>query len=388
MKYTLNNYPHFTTLAQELVEASSSLLGNRTINIMDMDGIIIASSEKYRIGSFHAGALHVIKSGEELAITPENVSSYPGAKEGYNMPLMCNDEIIGVIGIYGVPSDIRDLAQLLKIYASKYFEMETGIHQTLQKTTLTHSLFHLLTTKNSVERNQKIHTLIENLNVRPHVPMIVLCISKTGHFKEHGSNVWSLELLEDRMLKCGMLLPRQDIWGFEQNTLLILKSMGTEDPVRYKQRLKQLLSEVEFPVKVSISAPADNMEKLSTSYTECQWMHTYMDSSFLDLGEEETRLDYILTESAMRYGEFVDVYVRRLKENFKGDEFDLFLQSIESYYRNHKSVTKAAAELYIHKNTLQYRVKKVWEAAGIDHKPPFAQEYLMKLIIQRNRLDN
>lgn len=384
----MNNYPHFTTLAQELVEASSSLLGKRTINIMDMDGIIIASSEKSRIGSFHAGALQVVESGEDLAITPENVSAYPGAKEGYNMPLVCNDEVIGVIGIYGVPSDVRDLAQLLKVYASKYFEMETGMYQTLQTTTLTHTLFHLLTDPDSAERNQKIHTLMENLNVHPHMPMIVLCLSRPGHLKEHQSNVWSLELLENSLLTCGMLLPRQDIWGFEQNTLVILKSMGGEDPVKYKQKLKQLLSKVEFAVKTSISAPADTLEKLSSAYVECQWMHIYMEGSFLDLGEDTTRLDYILTESAVRYGTFIDVYVQRLKENFKDDEFELFLQSIESYYRNQKSVTKAAAELYIHKNTLQYRVRKVWEAAGMEHQPPFAQEYLMKLIIQRIRLDH
>ena len=73
-----------------------------------------------------------IKSGQELAITQENVSCYPGAKEGYNMPLTCNDEVIGVIGIYGVPSAVQDLAKLLKVYAAKYFEMEINMQQAFQ----------------------------------------------------------------------------------------------------------------------------------------------------------------------------------------------------------------------------------------------------------------
>ena len=40
----------FAKLAQDFVEATSLLVGQRTINIMDQKGIIIASTEKHRIG--------------------------------------------------------------------------------------------------------------------------------------------------------------------------------------------------------------------------------------------------------------------------------------------------------------------------------------------------
>lgn len=43
----------FSNLAQDFVEATSALVGGRTINIMDRNAIIIASTEKGRIGSFH-----------------------------------------------------------------------------------------------------------------------------------------------------------------------------------------------------------------------------------------------------------------------------------------------------------------------------------------------
>ena len=39
----------FAKLAQDFVEATSLLVGQRTINIMDQKGVIIASTEKYRI---------------------------------------------------------------------------------------------------------------------------------------------------------------------------------------------------------------------------------------------------------------------------------------------------------------------------------------------------
>ena len=46
----------FSSMAQDFVEATSSLVGGRTINIMDREGTIIASTEKERIGTFHQWA--------------------------------------------------------------------------------------------------------------------------------------------------------------------------------------------------------------------------------------------------------------------------------------------------------------------------------------------
>ena len=74
-----------TTFCQDLVEAVSKLLGGRTINIMDLDGIIIASTEKNRIGTLHTGARHVVSSGHELAITEELLPNYPGTKVGWHV---------------------------------------------------------------------------------------------------------------------------------------------------------------------------------------------------------------------------------------------------------------------------------------------------------------
>lgn len=355
---------------------------------MDMDGIIIASSEKSRIGSFHAGALYVIESGQELAITQENVSCYPGAKEGYNMPLTCNDEVIGVIGIYGVPSDVQDLAKLLKVYAAKYFEMEINMQQAFQNTALKHSLFQLLSENYSMEQEQKICSLIENLKLKMRFPIVIFCFSKPNQLLTRNSDVWILELLEEYLLKHNMIGAKQDLWGFEENIFILLKSIGTENLPNYIERLSHLLSELDFPVKTSISIPTESWKGLTDAYAETLWMHRYMKNIFQNLSNDCTRLDYILAESAMHYGEFLDCFIKQLHENFKDDELILFLESIESYYRNQKSVTKAASELYIHKNTLQYRVKKILETIGIEHEPPFYQEYLMKLLIQRIQLNH
>ena len=57
-------------------------MGGRTINIMDREGIIIASTEKERIGTFHQGAAEVIATGKPVLIETKDLPRYPGAREG------------------------------------------------------------------------------------------------------------------------------------------------------------------------------------------------------------------------------------------------------------------------------------------------------------------
>ena len=74
-------------LAEDLVSATSGLLDGRIINIMNPDGIIIASTQPERIGTFHEGARDAAVSGKPVGIRPDQIQEYSGAREGYNMPL-------------------------------------------------------------------------------------------------------------------------------------------------------------------------------------------------------------------------------------------------------------------------------------------------------------
>ena len=108
-------------MAQDFVEATSALVGHRTINIMDTNAIIIASTEKNRIGTFHQGAAEVLATGKPVLVRKENLAAYPGAREGYNMPIYLEDEMIGVVGMFGDEAEVRDTANLLCVYVSQQF---------------------------------------------------------------------------------------------------------------------------------------------------------------------------------------------------------------------------------------------------------------------------
>ena len=108
----------------DVPEILSGLVEGRTINLMDTKGIIVASSDPARVGSFHQGAMEAVRTGKMVNITKEQVPDFSGAREGCNMPLRVNGAIIGVVGIRGDPPEIQALAHLLEVYAAKYFQLE------------------------------------------------------------------------------------------------------------------------------------------------------------------------------------------------------------------------------------------------------------------------
>ena len=81
---------------------------------------------------------------------------------------------------------------------------------------------------------------------------------------------------------------------------------------------------------------------------------------------------------------FLDGLTEKLGAAF-GPDYRAELESIRTYYDCNRSVGTAAQKLFIHKNTLQYRVHKVLQALELSQLPPFRQEYLIRLLLEHIR---
>jgi carbohydrate diacid regulator len=100
--------------AQNIVEMTMRVL-HYNINIMDHMGVIVGSGDLKRINSFHQGAAEVIKTGKAMEITVDQTGQLTGVKPGVNLPICFNDKIVGVVGITGVPGEVRPFGELLRI---------------------------------------------------------------------------------------------------------------------------------------------------------------------------------------------------------------------------------------------------------------------------------
>ena len=96
----------------KIVQEISNIIGER-VNMMDHEGMIIASTDPARIGTFHAGAKRVVEERLEI-LTIHGNEEYEGAKPGLNLPIEFQNDIIGVIGVTGPEKKVGKYGQIIK----------------------------------------------------------------------------------------------------------------------------------------------------------------------------------------------------------------------------------------------------------------------------------
>lgn len=357
-------------MGRELVEVTSALVGGRTINIMNTDGVIVASSEHNRVGSYHQGAIEAVKTGKVVNIRADQLDRYPGAKEGCNMPLRVNGEIIGVVGIYGDPEKIQDIAHLLEVYATKYFQLETLLQPRLAQNTLRSRLLLSLLSPANTAMSASL-TLAQNLNVSFRFPLYTAVISAPGGLGLPAQG----EKLCRKLEELSFLQPGCDVWGVVDDRMVLVCSSCEGRQIRALKTLTQL------GYRVFLGAPGAALWQVHSAYHQALVLDSSFPGDFGDIQDPSTRCHYLLANTALQEEAFLDGLREKLTAAF-GPDYRIEMESIRTYYDCSRSVGTAAQKLFIHKNTLQYRVHKVLQALELTHLPPFRQEYLIRLLLE------
>lgn len=363
-------------LAKELVEVTSSLVGGRTVNIMNTEGIIVASTEKSRIGTFHQGALEAARSGKLVSIRSDQLDQYPGAREGCNMPLRVGGSTIGVVGLRGDPSEIQYLARLLEVYAAKYYQLEAIARPRLAESELRSRLlgFLLMPTKESINRAQ---ALMDSMKLQLEFPLTVAVISfitDTPYIEQ--------EHLIDFLSGQDLLKTEQDVWGMVNDRLILL----AEDNSTSWQRLKEAGSKKFFlHCRLSISDPCLNIWDIHKGYEQASTLDLMSRMPFNDIRQLSTRCDYMLYTTSAFCEDFMEGLYRKLTAVFHEPELTSMLGTAESSYNCSRSVSQASEALFIHKNTLQYRIRRLLEILELKKCTAFQQEYLIRLLLEYHK---
>ena len=98
-------------LAQSIVISMKEII-NQELNFINIDGIILASTDKSRIGEHHAGAKRVIETKTDLMV--EYDGQYEGTKKGINIPIYSDQHLVGVIGITGNKDEVEKYGKIIK----------------------------------------------------------------------------------------------------------------------------------------------------------------------------------------------------------------------------------------------------------------------------------
>ncbi|MBF9002272.1 MULTISPECIES: sugar diacid recognition domain-containing protein [Vibrio] len=341
-----------TEIAEQIVYHAQRVI-QYPINVMDADGLIIASTNPSRKYQKHSGAVVAISQRTIVEIDDVTAQNMRGTQPGVNLPIMFKNTIIGVIGISGPPNDIRHLGELVKMAAEMTVEHEYVVEQSHWKDQRRKDL--LLQWIDQQADFDMVESQAIPLKIDLYAGYVV-CLLETKNSDQLNvvHNLvkrWNRERLSVELTKYRLLL--------------LLQHSETNSDWHQIQRVIDIDDTIDFPVYGSLGKHYSHPKELFASYQSAL--------AALNSGKKLLK--------NQRYFEFDQVTLPAILDNERKqwqqqllfepvrrvDEMDPVLKkTLLCWFENNLDSAKTAEQLYIHRNSLRYRLNKISDICHLD----------------------
>lgn len=336
------------------IEEASSIL-NRTAGVVDKDGTVIACTDPARVGSVDKLAAEIFLSDDDFAVTGN--ASYRKFGPNESPELVCFIE--------GTEQAAQINLDLLVNWLEA--ELEDG-DEAHERETLV---------KNILLENELPGDI--PLKAREYsIPYAAIRVVYSIKVKEENS-LDSLEILKN-------MYPRRQvdfILPMDENTIALVKEFrrGEEEKVNdiAHQIVDTLSTEAMGKVKVGVGMPVETLRDISKSYREANLALTIggifkptediMRYDNLGLG----RLIYQLPPTLCQ------MFLDEVFEDKSYEQLDQeIINTIDTFFECDLNGSETSRKLFVHRNTLVYRLDKVQKITGLDVRT-FEDAVLFKL---------
>ncbi|AWB02853.1 sugar diacid recognition domain-containing protein [Vibrio harveyi] len=351
------------TLAQQIVDRTMSIIGHN-INVMNAAGTIIGSGEAERIGQKHDGAVLALNHGDSLELDEQSCQSLQGVKPGINMLLHFKGEVVGVVGVTGKPEQIRAFAQLVKVTAELTIEQASLVEQL--QWDRRHQEEFVSAWLNQQLNDSDLHDWAQRLCidlVTQRVAVVIELIADNApvSLSKVREVVDVLYRSEDKPLVAIMSM----------NEIVVLKPLRSSSTSNSDQsvleRIQRRLTANQIDdVRLAIGQYFDGAKQLPLSYQSAKQV--------LAVGRRSHPEQTTLSFSEYR----IPVLLAPLAESWQGeqlaqamtslasaDKSGQLVKTLEAYFHANGNANDCANALFIHRNTLRYRLDKISEVTGI-----------------------
>lgn len=369
-------------IAQKLAVSTSEIIGYEVI-ITNEQSIIIGSSDTSRLGDFHEASIKIIETGKPNPDTV-NIKSLEGTKPGFALPIEIFDKNIGSFGITGKRKEVRNYGYLLKKY------IETMLYQEMYL-------------KSHVLREQAVENLIQEISVfdlNKHdenylvlrgrelgydlLPPRIAIIIDLYQFKKITKQIYKKtadELspeLEIQFLKLEVIEIMQKVFKDQDDLIALIQddkfiilsmlpSNQNESSIIKDIKIKctEILQQFEtkgLSASIGIGTTGEGIDELNQSYKAAR-RALKLGKSSKDSSRIYYMNDLILEDlSACAYKSTSRKCIHKLMAPLKAQsDWEDLANTICAWCESGFNQKDAANKLFIHRNTLNYRLNKIYE---------------------------
>lgn len=347
------------SIAKEIVTQLSETIGQH-INIMNTDGIIIASSDSSRVGQIHEGARKLIAEGLSI-LTVEDDIQYAGAKNGINLPILFENELVGTIGITGNVSEVLKYGQIIRrmteiLLLDSRLREQTIIEQKAKDRFLDEWILGRLEEKNEAE----FHRMSQALSIDTGKPKRIAALSiafpeAAEDFVYTQISRYIRQILKNRLSGSAFRTATKMICMVDEEKApmlaSVLQSAAQELTEKYGCRIH--IGIANIPAILHLH---ENYERASKA------LAISVRQNSLLVWYDEFELDFLMENIPQETCErFLTHLFGEITENTYKE-----LAFAQIYLEENGSLTAIANRLFLHKNTVKYRIARLTEQTGID----------------------
>ena len=319
---------------------------DRTVGVIDAEGIVIACSELSMIGSHLDDMLPSIGEDREQTFT-SNVRTF---------------KLLDVVGSrfdYAVfVSGHDEAARSICILASVAMgEARVNYEEKHNKATFV---------KNIISDNilpGDVYVRAKELHFVTDVPRVVYLIRQVDH-----SDVAALEVVQN-------LFPdrqRDFVLSVTETDIVVIRELtgepGADDVNELAKQIESTVkSELGVKTVIGIGSTAYHLRELADRYKEAQVA--------IEVGKVFDTEKTIISYENLGIGRIIYQLPTTLCEMFLSEVFkknpietldDDTLETINKFFENNLNVSETSRKLYVHRNTLVYRLEKIKKLTGLD----------------------
>lgn len=349
--------------AQIIAQEASSVIGCGVL-VTDEKGVIIGCSDVRRVGVLHDPSIEALRTGRPVLTSEADAGRMVGVRPGYTAPIFFSGQVVGTISIAGPPHRVERYGMLVQKQAEILLMEQSFTELRLRRQQAVRDLIEslLLSVPGSGEdrllllRGRELGIDLERLRIA-----VVLALPEehardgvqrkamdmASHFFDSPEHL--IGPLQDRRIALLLALPRPKERGALERSVQSLC-----------EELICILGANGVEAHAGIGPEADSVEGIARSARRAR--------EALDVGMALG--GRVHSASAMGVELLLSSVPGRAREEFlsvlEGDLDDELAETFLTWCETPFAPAEAAKRLSIHRNTLQYRLKKIRGRTGLD----------------------
>ncbi|MBP2032869.1 carbohydrate diacid regulator [Clostridium algifaecis] len=357
-------------LAERIVDRTMRAV-NKNVNIMNEQGIIIASGNKERIGTIHEGAVLALQRKSEFSIDEKQCRELNGVQQGTNVVIEFKDNVVGVIGITGKRDEVIGYGKLIKMTAEMMIEQAYVMKELEWSNRIKEDMIVSL-----ISNNQGSFNLLEKytkkFKISENHPMAIFIIQ--ANFKEISRRK-DLDILNNVVSILEGTLKESLVAVIDSKTIVLLykcpnskyKSIDCKD--RIQKIHEKIQKQTDTDVKISVGKVYNKLCDVYKSYEIAK--------ETLSFGRKNHPDTNVYIFDSLKYEMLFFLDNAKWKINELKDSYDLIIlndkngelrETLKVFIEENGELNKVSNRLFIHRNTLNYRLKKIYKLTNMNPK--------------------